>query len=411
MEFIDINYIKVSQPIGEFYIGSIDWSSLIKIAAADIRKIEDEGQRDDNFDSYLGIQRKISPGRIKEIGAYVSTIDATFPTSIILSISSHYRTIDGQDVNLLDPDFVDENFDKIVEVENIKIEDQKLKIRKDSKVARILDGQHRIEGLRNGFRTLKEKNIEIPKFDFNVTIFVDLDIDDQAQVFSVINKAQTKVNKSLVYDLYDYAKSRSPQKTSHDIVRLLNKMNDSPFYRKIKILGTAENKELETIAQATFVELIMNYISKDPMLDRDILKRKSFFGGKKLEPISDEKEIEKRIFRNLFIKEEEQIILKIIYNYFKVVQNKWPNAWNENIPGSGNILNKSTGLISLMRFLRPAYNSLNKPEKLATIEDFQNIFDRINIEEKELNKDIYVPGSSGQSRLYRDFLEQSELDG
>lgn len=410
MEFIEINYIKVRQPIGDFYIGSIDWASLIKIAAADIRKIEDEGNRKDNFDSYLGIQRKISPGRIKEIGNYVSTIDATFPTSIILSINSHSKMIDGKNINMLDPDFVDNNFDRIVELENIKIRDGKLKIRKDGKIARILDGQHRIEGLRYGFDTLKENNVEIPKFEFNVTIFVDLDIDDQAQVFSVINKAQTKVNKSLVYDLYDYAKSRSPQKISHDIVRLLNKMNESPFHRKIKILGTAEDKEIETIAQATFVELIMKYISKDPMHDRDILKRKSIFGGKKLEPITDKKDIDRRIFRNLFINEEDHIILKILFNYFKAVQNKWPTAWNENVSGSGNILNKSTGLISLMRFLRPAYNSLNKPEKLVTIEDFQNIFDKIEIEDQELNKDNYMPGSSGQSKLYKELLKQSELN-
>jgi hypothetical protein len=73
--FIELDFIKIEQPIGAFYIGNIDWNDLIKISEADIRKIEDEDRRSDSFDSYLGIQRKISPGRINEISQYVNTID------------------------------------------------------------------------------------------------------------------------------------------------------------------------------------------------------------------------------------------------------------------------------------------------------------------------------------------------
>lgn len=403
--YIDINYIKVQQPIGTFYIGVINWLDLIKIANADIRKIHDEDLKSDSFDSYLGIQRKISPNRIKEIGSYVNTVDSTFPTSVILHIDKSIKLLDDQPLETHDPVYVENNLHRIVSIDNIIIDEvtQKLKIRNDEKVARILDGQHRIEGLRFGLENVSA----VPTFELNITIFVNLDIDDQAQIFSVINKAQTKVNKSLVYDLYEYAKTRSPQKTSHDVVRLLNKMPDSPFYKKIKILGTAENKELETLAQATFVELILAYISKEPMKDRDFLKRKTLIGKNKLPLLTIEAEKQKWIFRNLFASEKDETIVNILWNYFKNVQDKWPLSWN-NIT-EGNVLNKSTGLIALVKFLRPAILYLNKVDEPVSYEEFKTVFDKITLEDQSFIKETYVPGSSGQSKLLKVLKEQSGL--
>src|SRR6185436_13580442 len=95
-------------------------------------------------------------------------------------------------------------------------ERSELKIREAFDVAHILDGQHRIEGLKNGF---SDPHSNADRFELNVVIFVDLDMDDQSMVFATVNKAQTKVNKSLVYDLFAYAKTRSPQRTAHSIVR------------------------------------------------------------------------------------------------------------------------------------------------------------------------------------------------
>lgn len=407
---IKIKCIPVKQPIGEFLIGAISWSDLLKIAEADIRKIEEEDEKKNSLDSYLGIQRELAENRIKEIGNYVKTIDATFPTSIILAIDSKEKSIDGVSIEDLDPDYVADNYDKIEVEPNLEFDEvsSELKLKANRKIAKILDGQHRIEGLRRGFENLDTE--AIPDFEFNVTIFLDLDIDDQAQVFSIINKAQTKVNKSLVYDLYEYAKSRSPQKTSHDIVRLLYKDRDSPFYKKIKILGKAVNKDLETIAQATIVELIMNYISAKPMEDRDILKRRTLFGGKKkLELETDPKIIQRRFFRNLFILEKDEIILSTLWNYFKVVQEKWPTSWNELT--EGNILNRSTGVIALMRFLKPLYHYLGKEAQEVSQEEFKQVFDEIEISDGTFDKDIYVPGSTGQSRLYKELLEKSGIPG
>ena len=99
-----------------------------------------------------------------------------------------------------------------------------------------------------------------------------MDIQDQAMVFATINLKQTKVNKSLAYDLYEFTTSRSPQKTCHDIARFLNYKEDSPFRKKIKMLGVATGAS-ETLTQATFVDRLLRLISRDPMGDRDRIKR------------------------------------------------------------------------------------------------------------------------------------------
>ena len=127
-----------------------------------------------------------------------------------------------------------------------------LELKNDSKIAKIIDGQHRVFGLQ---KYAEEKGLfkDDLKFELIVTIFIDIDEEYQANIFSTINKAQTKVNKSLVYDLYSLSKSRSPQRTVHNIIKLLNEKEGSPFYHLIKRLGKAEFQQ-ETIAQATFAD-------------------------------------------------------------------------------------------------------------------------------------------------------------
>lgn len=366
--YIETNFLEVNQPIGSFYVCVLSYDDILAISSADVRALSDES----TIDNYLGIQRKLSKNRVKEISQYVTTIDATFPTSVILSI----KTLN---------EFGESN-------KNIFIKNDKLYIKKQEDVASILDGQHRLEGMR-------ESSFD-GKFDLNVTIFIDADIDDQAQIFSVINKAQTKVNKSLVYDLYEYATHRSPQKSCHDIVRLLNKNEKSPFYKKIKILGTAHDKDNETIAQATLVELLLKYISRNPMKDRDILRRNSLFHKLEKAEGNDKKSL---IFRNLFIEEKEKEILKILIIFFNEVKNKWPKSWDGN-KIEGNVLNKTTGIVALMRFLKDLYNkSIDDNIEFNTLS--KKYFTNLKILDGKINREVYPPGSTGQSKLYNELKE------
>lgn len=374
-DYIEVAYLRVKQPIGSFYVCVMTHRQVLEIARADVRKLGNPNE----FDGYLGIQRAPSPGRIKEIAKYVQSIDATFPTSITLAISSMDANGQSNGVFLVDEDSC------------------KIKIKRDPDSARILDGQHRIEGL----KTALESNQLSSDFQLNVTIFVDADLDDQAQIFSVINKAQTKVNSSLVYDLYEYAKHRSPQKSAHDIVRVLNKSEKSPFYKMVKILGTSRDPLLETIAQATLVESIISGISKDPNQDRDQMRRVHIFNSK-AKPTYDHIRDEKLVFRKSFIEDKDHEIARLIVQYFDLVKAQWPKSWDPT--ASGQVLCKSTGVIALMKFLKELLIYSKDSEGALRLAEIS--FKNCGIVDESFTIENFIPGTSGQAKL-RKTLKQA----
>ena len=359
------NCIEVHQPIGEFYIGVIDSKDLVKIAYADVRRILRGEERD--VEIFSGIQRPLSPDRVKELQQYVHTVDAAFPTSIILHVDS----------------------------DNAEYESGKrvMRIRRDENVAKIIDGQHRIAGL-------TDYKGEEP-FQLNVTVFVDMDMESQALLFATINLKQTKVNKSLAYDLYEFATTRSPQKSCHHIARLANSREDSPFYHKIKLLGRATWGRDETLTQATFVEQLMKYITINAMRDRDVIKRGDI---PELPGLAEQRKLP---FRKMFLEDRDAEIAKNIFNYFHAVARRWPDAWAQK--KREYILNRTTGFIALMRFMHPVYLSFSRLDSIVAADEYFVIFSRIEIDEDTLTTENYNRGSGGEAKLYRDLVTQSGL--
>lgn len=367
--------IRIRQPIGDFFIGSIPNNSLCDITFVDVRRIE--GER--GFETYLGIQRPLSQKRVKEISNYVKSPDACFPTAVILAVPAVCAVYDEDRQEMTLMEFLEPKEGE----EQIKFH----------QIAKVIDGQHRIEGLR------AYKGVD---FEINVSIFVEMDIADQAYLFSTVNLAQTKVNKSLVYDLFDLAKTRSPQKTCHNIAVALDKHEKSPLFERIKRLGVATQGRFdETLAQATVVESLMKYISKDPASDRNL-----YMLHKSPKP-ANANELKELIFRNMFLEERDLEITDVLWNFFDAVRRRWPTAWN--FKGRGLILNKTNGFKALMRFLRPAYLHLTNPGGVPKAEDFATIFDRIQIKDDEFNTENYLPGTEGESTLYRALLDQSKI--
>ena len=355
--WIELRIHEITQPIGRFYFGAINHTDLVRISYSDIRRIHSE-QRD--VETYLGIERPLRRNRVAELTDYVNTVDATFPSPIILAIDESDTDLDTK-TGLM-------------------------KIRDGDNVAKILDGQHRIAGL-EGFKG--------ERFDVLVTIFLDMDIEYQAMVFATINLEQTKVNKSLAYDLYEYATTRSPQKTSHNIVRLLNGREDSPFYNKIKVLGVAGDKT-ETISQALFVDSLLPLISTNPNKDRDDLRR-----GRKLEAARYGDEF-RLIFRNLFLEEKDGLIARVLWNYFKSVERKWDKYWTDVIQGC--VLNRTTGFRGLMQFLPHAYVHVGGLKGDPAAAEFDDLFSRIDIQGDQVTPENYPPGTTGPAR-FRDQLK------
>ena len=379
---IECPCFEVRQPVGSFYMARISHRDLIAITYVDVRRIEKEERE---IETVLGIQRPLSPKRVREIGDYVNTMDANFPTSIILAIDSfesEEKPADGEET---------------IGERNIFYNKQTrmLEIRREGHVAKVLDGQHRIEGLNH----LNSKN---EPFHLPVTIFVDADIEEQALIFATINKTQTKVNKSLVYDLFELAKNRSPEKTCHNIAMVLNKKEDSPFHDKIRILGTADDTARETLTQATFVEALLKYISKQPMKDRDFLKRNP---GKKL-PDIDSSEKKQLFLFDWFRNEEDAKIARLMLNYFTAVEKRWARAWNAPVD-SGTVLNRTTGYLALMKFFKDVCQFLGIEPQIPTSERFAQIFAKVKLEDKDFTKENFLPGTTGQRVLYLKFLNDT----
>jgi len=304
--------LQLKQPVGEFYVGCIRWRDLCDIAQFDVRRLV---RSEREVETYLGVQRPLSARRVDDLQRYVNLLDATFPTGIIIAVKQECAAFDTENGQMTLSNYVPENGGE----EPVLFKD----------IARVIDGQHRIKGLEafNG----GERD-----FDVIVTIFVGMDIADQAYIFSTVNLLQTKVNRSLAYDLFELEKARSPQKTCHNIAVALDRESDSPFYRRIKRLGVAtEERRNETLTQAQVVECLLWYISKDPIKDRDLQLRKQT--PKKVSGV----ESHQLFLRNWFIEGDDLKILDVVWNYFDAVRSRWPDAWH--VVERGNILNRTNG--------------------------------------------------------------------
>ncbi len=354
---IAIPAIRVRQPIGEFYVAVMSASDLRHVAYHDWRRIKDR-----QIETYTGIQRPLNPARVREIQSYIETVDATFPNSIIVTIPSNKirEPTAGQ-----------------------------LLIRRDQSAAKLIDGQHRLAGF---------TDVNSEGFQLIVAIFVDLDLEDQAAIFSTINLKQTKVSRSLVYDLFEMETTRSPQKTAHDIAKTMNRDEQSPFYRRIKILGVVPKDDGEPLyqpilTQGTFVTRLLSLISSNPEKDRDCLKR-----GKPEELALPEAAGE-LVFRQFFVEDKDWAILKIMTNYFAAVRDAFVTEWNDrNCP-----LARTIGYSALMSLL-PDLFLLGKSGKNLTKDHFDSVFrdakDRARAESIVFSFERFPASGKGESELY-----------
>ena len=266
-------FIEITQPIGSFYI--------TKLRAVDLSLIVNVTPRSA---SPSAIQRDESSSRINEISRYCSDPDATFPTPIIISVYENAE----------------------IHTNNNCFE---IQVDEGKKIGEVIDGQHRLKGI------LKSDYLD--RFELPVVLIFNLSEEEKAYVFSIINSKQTKVSMSLIYDLFALSRHRSPQKTSHEIARALNKNTDSPFYNRLKMLGKKENnQELATLSQGTFVKHLIKLLSKNPDEDFRCSKRNKKF-----------KEIPTLPLREYFIRDEDKIILKILLNVFNALKDVFPNEW------------------------------------------------------------------------------------
>ncbi len=367
--------IAVNQPLGTFYICPIPASEILPIVSIERRGI--------SVEEHNNVQRALDPKRQKEIAKYVEEPDATFPTSVTLSadsefvhiIESSHNTlflVIGTELESRKTDTTDTFlFNRVIgdilefaEGANIR---RFQAIPENQSVALVIDGQHRVEGLRSAGGEIKGSHAG--EFEIPLVFMFDLTPEIMARIFVTINSNQRKVDSSLISDLFGLSSRRSPMRTSHIIASSLNSELDGPFTNGLKMLGKRKKTELPTtefLSQGSFCKYLQQLISSNPADDERKLRRNERLLRDKKFP-----------FRDYFIDERDDVILRITKNFFTAAQKTYSEAWDKY--PKNYLIRKTVGFLSLIKFLMkilPTAIEIGQASESA----FLNVFEAVEVQ-------------------------------
>ncbi|ESU27662.1 hypothetical protein FSS13T_01330 [Flavobacterium saliperosum S13] len=375
---------KMTQPVGDLYSSSMDSKVLKDISFSNPRVLV--GFSETGEEIYRGIQRALSPERVKEIKKYVNEYEySTFPSSIILNFPHEKVDIYDVDISLNVTSSI-EDINYPIDLKNKKIDNFSkmvlLVFPYEESIAQIIDGQHRMSGF--------EDDCKID-FDLPITIFIDQSVEQQAEIFSTINGKQTRVTPSLVYELFGINERPSPYKTAHNIVVALNNSEESPLKNWFKRLGKSNKYYEGYITQSTANQNILKILcgnAKQVDEDMRVLSR-----GEKL---SMETKFSSKlpVLREFYIDNDEITIIKILFNFFNAVKECLPDEWNKK----DSIFKKTIGFVALFKVLNDLI-PLGLNEKKLSKEFFISILNNISID-----SNITI-SSKGVNELYFQFKE------
>jgi DNA sulfur modification protein DndB len=294
-----LDYIKVTQNKLEFYLVKMPASLLTKISYVAVRnKSDEEG----------AVQRVLNPRRIAGIKDFTLQ-SGIFPASIVLNWTCN----------------------------TLKIVKNKIEIDDKTGSAQVIDGQHRVEGIK---QALLEKK-EIAKMELPVAIYQGLKTQQCADIFLSINTEQKPVSMSLVYDLYGVASDNIVDiagQRARDIAFSMNEDPESAYFSNIKLPNSSRKKG--GIALSAVAAALKPLVESNGTFEQIGLV---------------ELEIQKRV----------------LSNYFQVIQKKYGEAWEDK----SNPFLFAAGFAALIRFfeLKIARYCNNfksfKPEVIAGIID------------------------------------------
>ena len=347
---LEINFLSVNQPIGTFYVTSIPAGKLLPIVQILRRGITAEEQQH--------VQRELNLNRKGQIAKYLEREDATFPTSIIIAANSDTIHHDKRKNKLI----IGTEVTEVTESQNENVKYKPLL--PGEYIGLVIDGQHRIEGLIDA--GAMDINSSLYNFELPVVFMFDMSIEDMAEVFVVVNSTQRKVDSSLISDLFGLSTKRSPRKTCHTIAVALNSEDKGPFSQSLKMLGK-KVLDSEILTQGSFTKYILTLISRTP--DEDEKRLNS--GGL---PLADDPRCPLRKF---FLEEKDEVIGKILKNYFQAIQINFGEEWSEN--PKNYLLRKTVGFSALIKVLYELLPNMLNVEKNVSLEAFNTIFKNAKI--------------------------------
>lgn len=232
-ESVETRYITIDVQGEHLYTFSLKVKDLITISYVAVRGRDNEEG---------AVQRVLNKKRISSICQYVLDGNMFLNTFIV----------NWNDDNFI-PEFIDEHT---------------VKIPLANSVAQLIDGQHRLEGIKEAAKidhSILEKKVL-------VSMVLNFSTKEAAKIFININSEQKPVPKSLIYDLYgvtdddkNYAITRAD-----DIAKELNENMDSPYYNQIKYPGNPRGKG--KIDLSTVVSVLKKYVDINGKLDENNIK-------------------------------------------------------------------------------------------------------------------------------------------
>jgi DNA sulfur modification protein DndB len=318
-EFFKAPFIKVDQSDQSFFLTKLTAGILAEITYASVRgQDEEEG----------AVQRILNTRRISSIADFATSV-GHFPNSIVLNWISSSKKIAVKDGNLEIP---------VV-----------------ARSAQLIDGQHRVEGL----RAAMEKEPSIRNLEIPVAIYQNLSTAQCANIFLSINTEQKPVPRSLVYDLYGIADAElvdAAAVRARDIAIALNEDEDSPYSSIIKFPGSPRSRG--GIALSTVVTA--------------------------LKPLVDLKgDFEQR---NIFDLETQK---KIVKNFFSAISEAYGEHWYE----TNNAFSYAAGFIGGAEFLKTKMLAYCQDRKSFTQKTIKSA---LNISANDLILQDELKGRSGK---------------
>ncbi|MBS1008090.1 DGQHR domain-containing protein [Leuconostoc suionicum] len=315
------DYIKIQQNQQVFY-STVMKASVLYTYGRISRQSDDEEK---------GVQRFLDQKRVNDIAEYcrLNTQDLQFLTPIVISLNSDYLESNlNSSLGKFQIDFTQISND-------------------DNDLFNIIDGQHRIEGIKR-YENLQNK---IGSISLPVIFVLDASVYQSAQIFVTINANQKKVDNSMIYQLFGLMErnggTNTPQAFASKVVSILNENESSPFRKKIKILGRKIPDSDAFISQATIANKIVQNIWTDA-------KHKN------------------RQFTEYFNNDDYKFLAKAIINYFNAFISVNALVWND--PTS--MAKKAIGFSALMKL----FLHIEKNETDLTEKNFENIFNKIGQE-------------------------------
>lgn len=412
VQYLKIDVEEIKQKDNSFFLAKINAAEFLKIftvrpAEYDLEKntslansfpdeaeyyqhlIDDDRSKinDKNF------QREPNDERISKIVKFLETEDYAFFPNTIIANCDLINDLEGFGINEenSERDFLALK-NKPESISFLQKIEQKyfLYIPFIANSVLVIDGQHRLEGLK---KATNEIQVE---YDLIISFIIGFDRSVIAKQFYTINYEQKSVNKSLLYQLTgEFSREIDELTFMHNVTKLLNELEDSPFYSRIKMLGkapknsTSADKEKLSISQAFFIDSTIRFVSA---------KAK----GTATPPI----------FLKYYKKTEEHIfIIRTIARFFSAVELIKPD-WK--LPKES-IISKGMGVTALLRVFNLLFPIIFKNELNCKWEAINNLkvsdFERIlqGLEDVDFSTDgpYGKTGSAGSiAKIKNDILSK-----